>query len=55
MTLYDDLVAALPNLTVQDFGRFGTIELCDDSDGAGAYISKWGYSEPIPDGLKLGK
>jgi len=33
----------------------GTIILQNDSDGAGAYISKWTYSKPIPDGLSLGK
>jgi hypothetical protein len=31
------------------------IMLQDDSDGQGAYIAKWDYSKPIPDGLKLGK
>ena len=33
----------------------GTIILQNDSDGAGAYIAKWEYSKPIPDGLTLGK
>jgi hypothetical protein len=55
MALYDDIVSAIPELTSEDFGRFGTIELRDDSDGQGAYIAKWDYSKPIPDGLKLGK
>lgn len=56
MTLYDDLIAALPQLTQEDFAPFiGTIVLRDDSDGQGAYIEKWEYSEPIPDGFKLGK
>jgi XkdW protein len=27
----------------------------DDCDGQGAYIAKWEYSKPIPEGLKLGK
>ena len=31
------------------------IILQDDSDGLGAYIAKWEYSKPIPDGLTLGK
>ena len=31
------------------------IYLCDDADGKGAYITKWNYSKPIPEGLKLGK
>jgi hypothetical protein len=34
---------------------FGSILLKDDSDGLGAYISKWEYSQPIPEGLALGK
>lgn len=55
MALYDDLVAAIPTLTADDFWRFGAIELRDDSDGLGAYIYKWEYLEPIPNGLKLGK
>lgn len=55
MALYDDLVSAIPTLTSEDFGRLGTIELRDDSDGFGAYIAKWEYSKPIPEGFKLGK
>jgi hypothetical protein len=55
MALYDDLIAAIPELTKEDFGFNGTIVLRDDSDGMGAYIDKWEYSKPIPDGLKLGK
>jgi hypothetical protein len=55
MALYDDLIAAIPELTKEDFGTYGTIELRDDSDGLGAYIDKWEYSKPIPDGMKVGK
>ncbi len=55
MTLYEQIMAAYPELTDADFARFGTIELRDDSDGLGAYIDKWDYSKPIPAGLKLGK
>ena len=55
MTLDEQLKAAYPQLTDADFARFGTIELRDDSDGQGAYIDKWEYSEPMPKGLKLGK
>ena len=56
MTLYEQIMAVYPELTAEDFDyRFGTIGLSDDSDGLGAYISKWNYSKPIPDGLKLGK
>ena len=52
---YDEIVAIYPELTAQDFGTFGLIQLQDDSDGQGAYIAKWEYSKPIPDGFKLGK
>lgn len=55
MTLYEQIMAIYPELTDADFARTGTIELQDDSDGAGAFIVKWEYSKPIPKGLKLGK
>jgi hypothetical protein len=56
MTLYDDLLAALPELTNEDFHPItGTIELRNDSDGLGDYIKTWNYEKPIPAGLKLGK
>lgn len=56
MSLYDQLIEALPELTDQDFnGSNATIVLRNDSDGLGDYIEKWDYSEPIPEGLKLGK
>jgi hypothetical protein len=55
MTLYDKIIAAYPDLTDADFSDTGIIELRNDADGAGDYISKWEYSEPIPNGLKLGK
>ena len=52
---YDEIVAIYSELTSNDFGRFGSIQLQDDADGQGAYIAKWDYSKPIPDGMKLGK
>ncbi len=56
MTLYEQLIAALPELTADDFAPFtGSIVLRDDSDGQGAYIEKWEYSKPIPTGFKIGK
>ena len=55
MTLWEQLVATYPELTDADFNTFGTISLQDDSDGQGAYIAKWDYSKPIPEGMKLGK
>lgn len=54
MTLYEIIVDAYPELTDKSFSD-GTIILQDDSDGLGAYIAKWDYSKPIPDGLTLGK
>jgi hypothetical protein len=54
--LFEKITAVYPELTSKDFEpEMGTINLKDDSDGNGAYIAKWEYSKPIPDGLKLGK
>ena len=54
MDLYHKIIEVYPELTPQDFEPKGSIELRDDGDGI-QYISKWEYSEPIPDGLTLGK
>jgi len=53
MSLYDEIIAVYPDLTSKDFTSH--IILQDDSDGVGPYIAKWEYSEPIPEGLSLGK
>lgn len=55
MSLYDDLIAALPELEGLDAFANGTIILQNDADKAGDYIAKWDYSKPIPAGLKMGK
>jgi hypothetical protein len=56
MTLYETIMAAYPELTAEHFHPFnGLIILRDDSDGQGAYIEKWEYSKPLPDGMKVGK
>jgi hypothetical protein len=56
MTLWEQIIAVYPELTDVDFHPdFGSINLFDDSDGQGAYIAKWEYSKPIPEGMKLGK
>jgi hypothetical protein len=56
MELIEKIMSSYPELTHDDFDyRNGTIGLRDDSDGQGAYIEKWEYNKPIPDGLKLGK
>lgn len=55
MELWEQIIEAYPEISAtESFSELG-IELRDDSDGAGAYISKWSYSKPIPQGLKLGK
>jgi len=55
MTLYETILAAYPELKGTKSFMDGTITLQNDSDGAGDYILVWEYSQPIPDGLKLGK
>jgi hypothetical protein len=55
MNLYEKIIAAYPELTEANFSARGEISLSDDLDGSGAYIAKWEYSKPIPNGLKLGK
>jgi hypothetical protein len=54
MDLYSKIKNAYPELDDKEFW-FGDIALQDDSDGVGAYIAKWEYSKPIPEGLTLGK
>jgi hypothetical protein len=54
MTLFEQIIAIYPELSNGDFAN-GVIRLQDDSDGQGAYIAKWDYSKPIPEGLSLGK
>ena len=56
MDLWKTITDFYPELTDADFDPTdGVILLRNDSDGLGAYIAKWEYSKPIPDGLKLGK
>lgn len=55
MSLYETIIEAYQELTAADFEPEGCIKLRDDSDGVGAYIESWSYSNPIPKGLKLGK
>jgi hypothetical protein len=55
MSLYDDLIVTIPELTDEDFNpKHGSILLADDGDGI-QYIAKWEYSKPLPDGMKVGK
>lgn len=53
MDLYTIITNAYPELTVKDFIN-GPITLQDDGDGI-AYIAKWEYSKPLPEGMKVGK
>ena len=55
LSLYEQIIAVYPELTNKDFAPRGTIMLQDDSDGLGAFIAKWDYSKPQPEGFKLGK
>ena len=56
MNLLNDIIISYPELKEEDFyPSTGLIHIVDDSDGKGAYIAKWEYSQPIPAGLKLGK
>jgi len=55
MELWEQIIAEYPEINpTDDFVKLG-IYLQDDSDGAGAYIAKWEYSKPIPNGLTIGK
>lgn len=55
MELWEQIIAAYPEIKpTDDFLELG-IYLQDDLDSQGSYIAKWEYSKPIPDGLKLGK
>jgi len=56
MSLYEKIIKQYSELIPTDFqSPNGLIGLRDDADGLGAYIEKWEYNKPIPDGLKLGK
>ena len=57
MELWQQIIEVYPELADNGFAEFnpnGSILLQDDGDGI-AYIAKWEYSQPIPEGLTLGK
>jgi hypothetical protein len=55
LQLWQQIIAAYPEIQPDsDFVDLGII-LQNDGDGYGDYIAKWDYSKPIPDDLKLGK
>jgi hypothetical protein len=45
MTLHEKIKSIYPSLIDDDFGRFGTILLQNDSDGKGDYIAKWEHTQ----------
>jgi hypothetical protein len=56
MELWEQIIEVYPELSDNQYAAFTKeIELKDDNDGIGAYIAKWDYSKPIPEGLTLGK
>jgi hypothetical protein len=55
MELWEKIIETYPEINPTDnFQELG-IYLQDDSDGQGAYIAKWEYSKPLPEGMKVGK
>lgn len=54
-SLYEQIIEIYPELENTDEFARGSIRLQDDSDGKGAYIAKWEYSKPLPEGMKIGK
>ena len=55
MEIKETIFAEYPELEGTSAFRDGTIILQDDSDGLGVYIAEWNYSEPLPEGLTVGK
>jgi hypothetical protein len=55
MELWEKIIAAYPEIKpTDDFKELG-INLKDDSDGTGAYISQWNYSKPLTEELSAFK
>jgi len=55
MELWEKIIEVYPEINPTDSFQELGIFLQDDSDGQGAYIAKWEYEKPIPEGLTLGK
>lgn len=55
MELWEQIIAAYPEIKPTDSFKHLGIYLQDDADGQGAYIAKWEYSKPLPEGMKVGK
>jgi hypothetical protein len=54
-SLSQQLLAACPELTKDNFRANGEVECQNDMDGKGTYISKWDLDLPIPEGFTFGK
>jgi hypothetical protein len=55
MTIQETIYAAYPELEGTDLYYTHGIKLQDDSDGIGVYVAEWNYSQPLPNGMKVGK
>ena len=52
--MFEKIIKLYPELTSEDFGKFGTIKLQNDSDGRGDYIKEWNHPtlpKPTPEQL----
>ena len=54
MNIQDQIIEAFPEIEPTAYFRDLGIFLKDDGDGI-VYVEKWEYSQPIPEGLSLGK
>jgi hypothetical protein len=52
MELWEEIIAAYPEIKPEDDFRKLGILLLDESDGTGAYIAEWKYSKPLTADLK---
>ncbi len=57
MSLYDDLIAALPNEVdaINYAISLNQIVIQNDSDDLGDFIAVWDFAKPLPKGFKVGK
>lgn len=56
LNLFEKIIEAYPELAENTEPFFnGTIQLQNDSDGAGDYVLSWNYEKPLPNGMKVGK
>lgn len=53
MELWEQIIDAYPEIKATDNFRELGIHIRDN--GNGAFIEKWEYSQPLPDGMKIGE